>query len=172
MSEKPTSEHQAGGLLFAALFFVFAAWLLSQIGAETKFSSSGVLFAQPRFWPAVGVVGMLGFGLGHVIQSFRDRAGNTRHEAQIWLRAIEYLAWFMIYVWLVPVIGYLAATIAFTVCLSLRQGYRGAKNIFIAAATGFAIVLIFKTGLSVKIPGGAIYESLPDGLRSFMIVNF
>jgi len=38
--------------------------------------------------------------------------------------------------------------------------------------TGLSIVLIFKTFLEVKIPGGAIYEFLPNTLRSFMILNF
>jgi hypothetical protein len=38
--------------------------------------------------------------------------------------------------------------------------------------TGLFIVLIFKTFLEVKIPGGAIYEFLPNTLRSFMILNF
>ena len=41
-----------------------------------------------------------------------------------------------------------------------------------AAFTGLGIVLVFKAALSVKIPGGAIYEYLPDTLRNFLIVNF
>jgi hypothetical protein len=35
-----------------------------------------------------------------------------------------------------------------------------------------SIVLVFKTFLEVKIPGGIIYEYLPDTLRNFMILNF
>jgi hypothetical protein len=38
--------------------------------------------------------------------------------------------------------------------------------------TALSIVLVFKTFLEVKIPGGAIYEYLPDTLRTFMILNF
>ena len=33
-------------------------------------------------------------------------------------------------------------------------------------------VLVFKSMLSVKIPGGEIYEYLPAALRNFMILNF
>ena len=41
-----------------------------------------------------------------------------------------------------------------------------------AAVMGFGIVLLFKTGLSAKIPGAAVYEYLPGALRNFMIANF
>jgi hypothetical protein len=41
-----------------------------------------------------------------------------------------------------------------------------------AACIGFSIVVIFKSFLEVKIPGGAIYELLPNALRSFFILNF
>ena len=36
----------------------------------------------------------------------------------------------------------------------------------------FAIVVIFKAFLQVKIPGGGIYEALPSALRSFMLTYF
>lgn len=78
----------------------------------------------------------------------------------------------MAYVAVVPVLGYLATTIAFTTSLAFRQGYRGVKSLGAAALLGLTIVLVFKTGLSVKIPGGAVYEHLHGPLRNFMIVNF
>ena len=42
----------------------------------------------------------------------------------------------------------------------------------VAALTGGVIVLLFKTILSVKIPGGALYEMLPAGLRVVMMAYF
>ncbi len=78
----------------------------------------------------------------------------------------------MAYVYLTPQVGYLISTIVFMLFLALRAGYRSAKLLIAAGLAGFAIVLMFKTFLSVKIPGGAVYEALPDALRSFMIVNF
>jgi hypothetical protein len=41
-----------------------------------------------------------------------------------------------------------------------------------AVLVALAVVVVFKSFLSVKIPGGAIYEYLPDALRSFFILNF
>ena len=172
MSEPTNANKGPGGLLFAALFLGFSLFLLTQLGAETKFSAKGKLFAQPAFWPAVGVIGMVGFGLLHVITRWRANIAAELAEGAIWLRPFEYLLWFMAYVYASPQIGYLAATIIFMVLLALRAGYRSAKMLATAALTGLAIVLIFKTFLSVKIPGGAVYEALPGALRSFMIVNF
>ena len=166
----------AGNMLFAILFAVFSAWLVLQIGAETKYSSSGKLFAQPRFWPAVGVGGMLLFGLAHLLMSWRSSVNgtvaNALAESFNWIRAFEYLGWFMAYVYAVPKIGYLLATIIFTFLLCLRAGYRKPKHLALAVAMGIGVVVVFKAGLSVKIPGGAIYEYLPDALRNFMIINF
>lgn len=170
--ENAGGQIRAGSLIFVALFVVLSVFLLSQLGAETKFSAKGKLFAQPRFWPAVGVAMMVGFGLLHLGMNWRERAGWASGEVVYWLRALEYLAWFMVYVWAVPIIGYLAATLILMVLLAFRQGYRGGRQLLTAAMVGFVIVLVFKTGLSVKIPGGAVYEYLPDGLRNFMIVNF
>ncbi len=56
--------------------------------------------------------------------------------------------------------------------MAVRQGYRSSRYLVAAALLGLAIVVVFKTGLSVKIPGGALYEYLPGGLRNFMILNF
>ena len=173
----PDQAHQPrpGGLIFAVIFLGFAGLLLSQLDAQTKFSSktwgTAKMFAQPAFWPGVGVVGMVLFGGLHAIGALRARQSGEAYAALFWLRPLEYLGWFMAYVFAVPWIGYLAATVIFTVFLAFRAGYRGPK-VLIAAATGFGIVLIFKTALSVKIPGGAIYEALPDALRNFMILNF
>jgi len=166
----------AGNMLFAILFAVFSAWLVSQIGAETRYSASGKLFAQPRFWPAVGVGGMLFFGLAHLLGTWWSRDGstvaNSLAESLNWIRALEYLGWFMAYVYVVPEIGYLLATVIFTFLLCLRVGYRKPRQLAFAVAMGIGVVVVFKTGLSVKIPGGQIYEYLPDTLRQFMIINF
>ena len=150
----------------------FSLFLLSQLGAETKYSSSGKFFAQPRLWPAIAVGGMALFGLTQAAFVWRSRAPGWTGEVALWLRSLEFLAWFMVYVAAVPVVGYLPATVAFTTLLACRQGYRTLPMLALSAALGVLIVLVFKAGLSVRIPGGAAYEYLPGWLRSFMILNF
>ena len=172
MDVEVQSKERPGNLAFVISFVVFSALVLSQITSETKFSSRGPLFAQPRFWPAVGLTGMVGFGVAYLATHWRKHSAGWLREVLSWVRAIEYFVWFMIYVAAVPIIGYLGATVCFTVLLALRQGYRDWRRITISALLGVAIVLLFKTGLGVKIPGGAVYEFLPSALRNFMIVNF
>ena len=168
--------YRPGGAVFAGIFLAIAVLLLSQLGAETKFSAKAwgtkKMFAQPAFWPGVGVIGMCVFGVLHAIAAWNRRTGGEALAAVQWLRVLEYLGWFMGYVWAVPVIGYLPATLIFMGALALRAGYRNRRMILAALATGLGIVLVFKTALNVKIPAGAVYEYLPDALRNLFILNF
>ena len=93
-------------------------------------------------------------------------------EAKRWLQVIEYCVWFIAYVWVVPNLGYLISTLIFLPALAYLAGYNNKKMMTYAAGIGFSIVVIFKSFLEVKIPGGAIYEFLPNALRSFFILNF
>ena len=93
-------------------------------------------------------------------------------EGLIWIRSMEFACWFLLYVVLVPYIGYLLATCIVAFCLSYRVGYQNKQMLSYSVITALSIVLVFKTFLEVKIPGGIIYEYLPETLRSFMILNF
>jgi hypothetical protein len=162
-----------GDLAFAALFFAFALFLLSRIGAETQWVQRSILFAQPRFWPAVGLCGMTFFGAIHLVGSWRSRGVREDRAVQeigLWLHSLEFAAWFMVYVLTTPIVGYLPATLVFTVLLAWRMGYRSRVALCSALGMGAAIVILFKSLLQVRIPGGAIYQHLPDALRNFMIL--
>lgn len=162
-----------GQPLFAIVFLVAAALLLSQLGNETKWAKGTKFFAQPRFWPAVAVGGMVLFSALHLWKLPRRAVRRTDVlEWIVWFKAIEYVIWFLGYVLLVPLLGYLPMTALLMVSLTYRLGYRSAKMLWIAAAFGVFVVVLFKSFLQVKIPGGAVYEYLPGALRSFFILNF
>ena len=134
------------------------------------------LLAQPGFWSALSVGGMAFFAALYLVSSLRDplltvRSTATGEELRLWIRSVEFAIWFMVYVFATPFIGYLPATVLFCVALALRAGYRIARTLGLAGVLGALIVLGFKTFLQVKIPGGAVYEYLPDALRNFFIVN-
>lgn len=172
MSTERDTFRRPGDLMFAAVMLVLAVVLLSQLGSETKFSARGKLFSQPAFWPGVGVIGMCTFGLFWVISLARQGGSSGGLiEANVWVRSLEYLGWFMVYVFAVPYAGYLLSTLIFCTALAWRAGYRSGPTLGLAALTGLGVVLVFKTMLSVKIPGGVIYEYLPGTLRTFAIVN-
>lgn len=181
--QKTQSKESARALdvLFACAFVFFAIFLLSQLNSEAKFSAAGKFFAQPALWPAISIAGMVIFGLAHLwsrilnLRACDPALSSTRFSYLgliAWFGIFEYLAWFMVYVWAVPVVGYLIATVLFATLLSVRVGYKSRRMLGIAAASGVGIVVGFKSFLGVKIPGATWYEILPNGIANFLIKNF
>ena len=169
----PMKNIKSGDLLFAILFFISSAFLISQLPDQVKWFKNTKITSQPSLWCSIGLIGMTAFGFIHLILKIRLKDLNKElKEGFIWIRSSEFAGWFLLYVILVPNIGYLFATILVAPALTYRVGYRDKAMIAYSIITGLSIVLIFKTFLEVKIPGGAIYEFLPNTLRSFMILNF
>jgi len=162
-----------GDIVFAILFLAFSIFLLVNLGDQTKWAPRTKLMAQPAFWPYVAVLTMTIFGGLHLISGLiSEKLSGRWIEVQFWLRSLEFAGWFMGYVAIVPWVGYLPGTILFTVLLTLRLGYREAKMLFAAAGFGAVVVIVFKSLLQVKVPGGQIYEYLPTAMRSFMLTYF
>ncbi|MDD9705705.1 MAG: tripartite tricarboxylate transporter TctB family protein [Paracoccaceae bacterium] len=179
MSDDPflaSKGPRRGQILFALAFAGFAIFILSNLGNQTTWAPRTKLFAQPGFWPGVAGAGMVLFGLLH-LRGVRRGMGlrrpwisrEDRAEARVWVQPLEYTAWFMVYVFAVPRIGHLPATMIFAPALTWRLGYRSPRLLWASLAFGVAVVLIFKGVLGVKIPGGAVYEYLPDSIRAFAL---
>jgi len=169
------TKRMPGDIVFAAMGVGFGLFLLLRLGSETTWVKGLSLGTQPRFWPALSISGMVLFGLIYLAGSLRHlktQKGRVGKEIFFWFRSLEFSVWFMAYVFLTPVIGYLASSILFCVLLAARVGYHSRQSLVIAAGLSVAIVLLFKTFLQVRIPGGTFYEYLPDGVRNFMILNF
>ena len=162
-----------GQLLFAVALLFFAVLLLSQPPYQTRWVARTDFFAQPRFWPAVGLIAMAVFGGLHLYllpwRRFRRADGA---EALKWASVVEFAVWFMGYVFAVPVIGYLPSTLIFVPLLARRLGHRSGRMMLASVLFGLATVIMCKSFLSVKSPGGMIYEYLPGAIRSFFILNF
>jgi hypothetical protein len=162
-----------GDLVFSVLFLLFSVFLLLNLQTETTWNSRDKLFAQPAFWPYVSVGVMILFAVLHLISGLVSPVVPGRwKEVTFWLLSLEFAGWFMIYVIFVPQLGYLPATILFAVMLSLRLGYRTKMMLGAAVLFSVTVVVIFKSLLQVKVPGGLIYEYLPTALRSFMLTYF
>lgn len=160
-----------GQLLFAVAFLAISAILAALLWDQTKWQNGKDLFSQARFWPAVGVFGMVGFTALHLWRLPRRRFQRPDWiEGRHWLNVVEFIIWFLAYVWLVPLIGYLPVTLVFVVLLARRMGYRSRKMLWISLAFGLTVVVLFKGFLQVKIPGAALYEFLPGALRTFFIL--
>lgn len=168
------SPYSSALVWFGICTFFVAIFLASQLGIQAKFFDNMPIEKQPGLWSAIGIIGMLIFGFFQIIQFWFHRNGLQApgfvSEALIWLRAGEFVLWFMVYVYLVPVVGYLPTTLGFLMLMTWRLGYRRPLYYGFAALSGLLIVLVFKSFLQVKIPGGALYEYLPDMVRSFAIL--
>ena len=161
-----------GEILFVTITMTVAVALLAALPWQTTWLPGKGLAAQPRFWPAVSLGGVVLFGLLNALTRLRvPRTPGRWQEAAVWLRSLEFIGWYMLYVLAIPLIGYLAATLAFCTGLALRTGYRG-RSVWIAAGFGLFVVLFFKTGMNVKIPSGAIYDHAPEGLRYLLMRYF
>ncbi|QPM90276.1 tripartite tricarboxylate transporter TctB family protein [Pseudooceanicola algae] len=165
---------RAGEAVFAAAFFALSLLLLILLPWQTQWVPRTKLYVQPAFWPAIALFVMLVFSGGYLVVALGShRLPGLRAELGAWARAGEFMVWFIAYVWLVPVIGYLLATIAFCCTLSWRMGYRNARWMGLSALFGLAVVALFKGFLGVNIPAGDIYDLLPPGeARSFLMTNF
>ncbi|WP_372884899.1 tripartite tricarboxylate transporter TctB family protein [Shimia sp.] len=171
--EKTDKAPLRGQTLFAIVFLVAALLLLWQLGEQTKWTKRTKLFAQPRFWPAIAIGGMVLFGGLHLWKLPHRRVGRADFEEwKIWFLAIEWVLWFLAYVALVPVLGYLPVTLVVLPVLVWRIGYRSRRMAGIAALFAVAVVVLFKALLDVKIPGAAVYDHLPEPLRGLFILNF
>jgi len=175
-------QRQTGDSMFALIVFIFELFLLSQIGNQTKWIDGLKLIAQPRFWPGLSLAFMLLFSGGYLFLSVRDitqKKSNTR-DAQIWqpkellnwMRTLEYATYFLVYVIVVPILGYLPSTLIFSLLLTLRAGYRNKKFVFWSIASGILIVIVFKTFLQVKLPAGQVYDDFPEIVAGIMIRYF
>lgn len=172
MASHDTSKRvrQPGELVFAALFLVAAGFLFSQIGAQTQLAERTKWFAQPALWPAIGVCGMVLFGGLNAWGTARARRSPGRWaEVLFWVRALEFVAYFLAYVQLVPWLGYVPSTVVFAVLLSLRCGFRRPRTLAAAAGFAIAVSIIFRGFLQVRIPAGQLYDHLPDSVRVFAL---
>ncbi|KGF69440.1 hypothetical protein LL06_10745 [Hoeflea sp. BAL378] len=161
-------ERPPGDLVFALGFLAFCLFLFANLGEEVEWVSGMGLVSQPAFWPTVSVLGMLLFAILHVCGSLvSPRTPGRLQETVFWMRSLEYVAYLLVYVWSVPFLGYLPATVLFSLLVTFRLGYR--KPVAYGAALLFAIsvVLIFKSILQVNMPVGELYEHLPASLRRF-----
>ena len=171
-------EYQAGDLVFVMLVLFIVLALLVSIPFETKWFDGIPLVKQPRFWPTFCIVGMTFFAMPYSIQVWRNykfQLGQVQgelNELSSWLRPLEYVLYFVLYVWSVPLTGYLLSTLLFFSLLTIRAGYRSFLMFWVSLATGFGIVVVFKSLLQVKISSGAIYDYLPDSWGTFFMIYF
>ncbi|MEO0938252.1 MAG: tripartite tricarboxylate transporter TctB family protein [Pseudomonadota bacterium] len=177
---------------FAWAFFGYTGWgdrklpdplglyLLDQIGlAEFEGRARlGRILKQGWVAPALCLAIFLPAAILNLRSAWRTYRWRIRfkqpssayHEVVLWLRALEFVGWFIAYTALVPVLGYLVSTLLLGTLLPLRLGYRSWRWLGICLLTSVIIVLVFRTGLQIRTPVNIwLYDQLPAEARSFML---
>lgn len=163
-------DRRPGDLVFAVLFLCFSIFLLTQLGEQTQVTKRTKWFAQPALWPSIAVYGMVVFSALHCVTAcLSNRQAGRWAEVVFWLKSLEYVAYFLVYVVLVPLLGYLPSTVVFAIFLTIRCGFRSGKAISCAIVFAIGVSLLFRAFLQVKIPAGQLYEYLPDAIRLFAL---
>lgn len=163
-----------GDLFFAVIFFALSVFLLVNIPGQTTWVEKTDLTSQPAFWSILSISLMVIFSGLHMLGALVSlRIPGRLQEVVYWLKSTEYAIWFIAYVLILPVLGYLPTTVVISIVLTLRLGYRGWRWIGIATVFSVIVVVLFKGLLGVHVPGGAIYRMISsDSLRSFMLTYF
>jgi len=181
--------------VFAVCALLLACALLSQAGAQLKWLAGVGLHKQPGFWSVAALVGGAVFALLMLLQRRApapdsDAVGEQTSDAAAaqhampkrsqsqpqpllaWFGPLEYAFYFLLYVYAVPRLGYLPATLIALPLLTWRLNYRSPRMLSCAVLFSVVVVVLFKSLLQVKIPGGAVYNLLPDAARNFMTLYF
>ena len=175
-------RRRPGDLFFAGVLFLLALFLLSRLPFETRWFNRVDLPLQPRFWPAVVLGAFALFSGLHLLQSWLAWSRTVPRpsvalllpagELLRWLRPLEFALYFVAYAASIPWLGYLLSTAVFMPLLGLRTGIRSPSGLGLLAGMGIGVVLVFKTGLEVRMPPGALYDLFPPQVRNFLIRNF
>ena len=177
-----------GDLLFSLLFLGAALFLAISFFGESGWADRdlpqkrlGKALKQPWVGPLIAMAIFLPAAIGNFLLSLRrarldrrkHKPNKTRFEVVQWVRAIEFIVYFIIYTRSIEIIGYLFATMIFAALMVYRLGYRSWRWVGIALATSFVSVLFFRTMLQIKTPVNIwLYNQLPADLARFMKVYF
>jgi hypothetical protein len=165
-----------GQRIFAICVLLIAITLLFFADTELKWKKGASFHLQSGFWSVLALSGMVFFAVLQLLQRPWKLARPAYFDwwqwARLWFGPIEYLVYFLIYVYLVPWLGYLPSTLLVFPLLVLRAGYSSRKYLVLSWIVGIVIVVLFKTLLQVKIPGGELYALFPDALRNFLVLRF
>ena len=164
-------------LLMLLTFFDQSGWADRDLPQKRL----GKVLKQPWIGPVIALLILVPAALGNLGLSLRralldrrkHRPNKTRYEVVQWLRAIEFIVYFIIYTRSIEIVGYLIATVIFAMLMVVRLGYRSWRWVGIAAGVSFLSVVFFRTLLQIKTPVNIwLYNQLPEGLERFMKVYF
>jgi len=137
-------------------------------------------WTQPALMPTISLVFFAGTAVylfaQHLIAAKRSNVeinqSIVRAELFEWIRPLEYFIYYVIYIWLLGIVGYFLSSAIFAIGIGMRVGLRERKWVYISIIFALALTALFRWGLSIFFPAPALFELFPGGLRTFLIRNF
>jgi Tripartite tricarboxylate transporter TctB family len=162
-------------LLFSAL----SGTLLACIGIATRWGpESAGWWTRPMLMPGIALVLLAGANLITLARDVADLRRNPpsavewaegRRLLLAWLRPLEFLTYYAIYVFAIQHAGYFPSTLVFILVLLFRAQLTTPRWIVAGVAAAMFMVAVFRVGLGVWMPAPELYELFPDGVRSALI---
>lgn len=162
----------------------FGTYLAYQFGLadiDGRVTRLGRIVKQSWVAPMMCLVILVPAALWNLRASWRETAWRKRFllptsayfELTKYVAALEYVAYFIGYTLIVPILGYLVSTLILGTFLTWRLGYRSPRWILTGFLSSVAVVVAFRTFLQIKTPLNIwLYDQLPDAPRAFMLTYF
>ena len=177
-----------GDFVFSAAVFLIVMFLFFQFFSESGWNERdlpqrrvGKILKQPWIGPLICMALLLPSAAINLYASWRQKLKDKRlrvpdrtaYEIEQWARSFEFIAYFICYTAIIPILGYLLSTLMFAVFLTWRLGYRSRRWMIISSCTAFTVVIVFRTILQIKTPVNIwLYNQLPPNLENFMKIYF
>ncbi len=183
-------------LFFFAFFWTQTGWdnrkLPDEMGSyfayqfgltdiEGRVTRLGRILKQSWVAPLLCLLVLVPAALANLRSSWKETQWRKRFllptdayfELTKYAAALEYVAYFIGYTLLVPILGYLISTLLLGTYLTWRLGYRSIVWFIRGLAASFAVVIVFRTLLQIKTPISIwLYDQLPQAMRAFMLTYF
>ena len=162
----------------------FGAYMAHQLGLselEGRVARFGRILKQSWVAPMICLAIFVPAALFNLRGSWKETAWRKRFllptsayfELTKYVAALEFVAYFIGYTLIVPILGYLVSTVLLGSFLTWRLGYRTRRWTLIGLASSLAVVVVFRSFLQIKTPLNIwLYDQLPSATRAFMLTYF
>jgi hypothetical protein len=176
MTDSSDTANRLESLALNLIFCAVALGLLGAIGWATRTGPADAgWWTRPALMPGVALTILAIANLLTLWRAGRDLRrqppdaaewGAARAQIIGWLKPLEYLAYFAVYLWAVHVLGYVIATTVFIQWLLFRVGLRSRRWVLTGFLAALALMLVFRVGLRVWMPSPEFFDLAPEPLRS------
>jgi hypothetical protein len=177
-AETETPANRLESLALSILFAAVSTGLLALIGVATKSNAKGGWWTQPWLMPGIALGLLVAANLITLWREAADLRANPPTDAEKaegranilgWLRPLEFLGYYALYVYAIQHAGYFPSTLVFVFYLLWRVGLTAPRWQLAGLALVIFMIGVFRMGLGVWMPAPELYELFPDAIRNALL---